>query len=546
MNSFNKFFLLICLFLSHSKVFCQELSDEQIGDPALFEKTFPWKDTKQMAMDPTFNSNIYFANQEMFAALSNPETNYVYGMGDKENMVVSTNFVANTTMAAAKTDPRGLEFIDQSLIKSVSNLSQESEGMAELEKMQLGDSTQRFMQAEVIEPNIGVFQTADNEQAFQSAYDNLMLGKAEQALYEGDRISATNQFESQAKAFQGDTDKQMNASEFQREGILRSKQTAETFRDFFSYKSDVTSNNLALMPTPESLLANCRRNTPSGEDLLGVYNVAISQSERDFYKLTPPNYSNIDFCESYIHHDEATLIKNLPVHEKLASINEHSLQMAAGLDEVSKTLSNQGLSNAELAAFLDKNAAWNELKGRQQAMEECEKKNCLSVLEAKLDSVVNYKGADQELAPEHKAARVTLSNVIANKKLTPELAGFGASKDFSNISALSSSSSFDSSSGNSFKGTSSSTLGKKLLSSLGAGGPKGSDSLSGPNSGVSAADGAYYKQGNSISGAGLFKRNESGVLVGPSGKPVMGHANPAHLDLFQIISSRYQKRFFKE
>ena len=536
--------LLILPIILNQFLYCEELPDDMVGRAAIFERTFPFKDRKQMALDPNFNSNFYHANQEMLAALAKPDTDYVYGMGDKEYIVTSTNFVSNVAMAGAKTDPRGLEFVDKSLVSSLKNLHGESEGMAELGKMQLGDSTERYMQGEVIEPNIGMFQTADNEQAFQSAYDNLMLGKAEQALYEGDRISATSHFEDQSQNFKTDTDKQMNASAYQRDGILRNKETAETFRDFFSYKSDVTSSNLALMPTPASLLQNCRQNTRPGEDLLGVYNMTISQSERDFYHLTPPDYSNVDFCESYIHFDESILIKNIPVQEKLADINQKSLQMASGLDDIVKTLSNQGLSNAELAAYLANNPTWNELKDRQLAFEECKKKNCLSVLEAKIKSVIDYPGADDELAPEHKAARLTLAQMIASKKLVASISGHGSSRDYSKVAAINLNGLRDvtgpshSLSANKRKGH----INDQFNSVSGPG------TLDGNTIGAydKSTDASYYKQLQQQRRNGVFFRNESGLLVGPSGKAVMGNANPAHLDIFQIISSRYQKKFFSE
>lgn len=530
------------------------LSPDQIGSDGFFtmtENTLPWSDSVRFARDPHQASNLIFSDQEMIKALADPESDYVFGMGSKEYITEAVNLSGNMTMAAAKTDPRNINYIDKSLVSSIEALSSEEQGnMAQLDKMQLGDSTRRFIEGQAIEPNIGSLQTADNEQAFQSTYDNILLGRAEQALYEGDRIDATTHFDGKASEFEESSDKQALAADYQRDGILRSKKTAETFRDFFGHKSDVTSQNLSRMPTVPSLLQNCQANTKPSEDLLGAYNVAISDDERSFYDITPPSYGNVNFCESYIQMEQSSLIQNLPVHEKLAAINEDSLQMAAGLDDVAQKLGQQGLSAAELSQVLANSSAWNQLKERQAAWSECAEKDCLSVLEAKVKKVVDYPGADADLSIERRQMRENLAQVIATKRLVSSISGSGAGRDYQSMANVRAGPNY---SGNTLGlgggiGTGSESVleaNSKRLQALKARGAIGEESAMAEGLALSNLN-VNYQQGASRGGSLVFKRDENGVLLGPSGKPVMGHENPAHLDIFQIISSRYQKKFFVE
>lgn len=529
------------------------LSPEQIGSDGFFtmtENTLPWSDSVRFARDPNQASNLIFSDQKMIEALADPESDYVFGMGSKEYITEAVNLSGNMTMAAAKTDPRNINYIDKSLVSSIEALSNEEQGnMAQLDKMQLGDSTKRFIEGQTIEPNIGSLQTVDNEQAFQSTYDNILLGRAEQALYEGDRIDATTHFVGKASDFEASSDKQALAADYQRDGILRSKQTAETFRDFFGYKSDVTSQNLSLMPTVPSLLQNCQANTKPSEDLLGAYNVAISDDERSFYDITPPSYGNVDFCESYIQMEQSSLIQNLPVHEKLAAIDEDSRQMAAGLDDVAQKLGQQGLSAAELSAVLANSSAWNQLKERQAAWSECAEKDCLAVLEAKVKKVIDYPGADADLSLERRQVRENLAQMIANKRLVSSISGSGAGRDYqTSLSTRGGSDLSQNALGSGIgagSGQSALEANSKRLQALKARGAIGDTTTEGQALALSNLN-VNYQQGASRGGSLVFKRDENGVLLGPSGKPVMGHENPAHLDIFQIISSRYQKKFFVE
>lgn len=537
-------FVLIPLGLISLKLMA--LSPEQLGSEGfvtMTENTFPWSDSVQIARDPSLNTNIFFADQAMLPALTDPDTNYIYGMADKEFIAESLNVSANMTMAAAKTDPRNVQYIDKSLVSSIEKLSSENPGdLGNLSQKQLGDSAYRFIEGQSISPNIGTLQTADNEAAFQATFDNIMLGQAEEALYEGDRLNAVSHFTSKAESFKSSSDKQAQADSYQRDGILRSKQTAETFRDFFAYKSDVTATNLSAMPTVESLLGNCKSNTPRGEDLNGVFNKVISREELSFYEVKPPSY-NIDYCESYVQTEQDSLLKNLPVHEKLGSIIDDSNRMATGLAGVAKKLGQEGLSTAELAQILANDPAWNELKARQEAFKECQEKNCLDELRAKVESVVDYPGADKEISPERLELRKNLALIIRDKRLPANIAGLGSGRDFKS-NGQSAFTSADFNRINSTLDGASGRAGKNLKDAK----AKLVDEVDGVTKKNSAfTNNSYHlKGGEGRKGRGVFYRDENGVLRGPSGKPIMFSLRPAHENIFQVISSRYQKKFFDQ
>ncbi len=522
------------------------LSPDQLGSDGfvtMTENTFPWSDSVQIARDPSLNTNILFVDQQMFPALSDPDTNYIYGMADKEFIAESLNVSANMTMAAAKTDPRNVQYIDKSLVSSIERLSSENPGdLGNLSQKQLGDSTYRFIEGQSISPNIGTLQSTDNEAAFQATFDNIMLGQAEEALYEGDRLNAISHFNSQSDSFKDSSDKQAQADSYQRDGILRSKQTAETFRDFFAYKSDVTGANLAAMPTVESLLGNCKSNTPQGEDLNGVFNNVVSSEELSFYEIKPPSY-NVDYCESYIQTEQDALLKNLPVHEKLGSIIDDSNRMASGLDGVARKLSQDGLTTAELAQILANDPTWNELGARQKAYKECAEKSCLEELKGKVESVINYPGAEKELSPERLEMRKNLALIIRDKRLPGSIAGLGSGRDFKS----SGQSTFTSADFNrNGPGSSSGVNGaKKTLKDTKAQLVDEAQAKVQGQSGLT--NNSYQLQGGEGRRArGVFYRDENGVLRGPSGKPIMFSLRPAHEDIFKVISSRYQKKFFDQ
>ncbi len=532
---------LIYLLLCHSNAMA--LSPDQIGSDGFFtitENTFPWADSVQIARDPSLNTNLFFVDQEMFAALNDPETNYINGMADKEYISESLNVSANMAWAGAKTDPRNVQYIDKSVVSSIERLASEDPGdLGNLSQKQLGDSTYRFIEGQAISPNIGTLQTADNEAAFQATFDNIMLGEAEQALYEGDRLNAVSHFTDQSANFKNSEDKQASASSYQRDGLLRNKQTAETFRDFFAYKSDVSQANLGTMPTVGSLLGNCKSNTTSGEDLSGVFKKVVSSSELEFYGLKSPSY-NIDYCESYVQTEQDSLIKNMPVHEKLAAIIDDSNRMASGLDGVAKKLGQEGLSAAELAQILSSDPAWNELIARQTAYEECKKKDCLAELKAKVESVIDYPGADKELSPERLELRKSLALIIRDKKLPSELVGAGSGRDFKSVGG----SSFSSSDLLNLKnGASQASGANRKLKDEKSKLVEGGDKKGGQGNQLTNND-YLLKGGDGVKAKGIFYRDEEGVLRGPSGKPIMFSPRKAHENIFQVISSRYQKKFF--
>ena len=71
----------------------------------------------------------------------------------------------------------------------------------------------------------------------------------------------------------------MDAGSYQKDALMRSKQTADTFSDFFAFKGSVSQSNLAKMPTTGSLVGGCQQNTPRGEDLFAAYNYVMPRDE---------------------------------------------------------------------------------------------------------------------------------------------------------------------------------------------------------------------------------------------------------------------------
>lgn len=534
-------FILSLITLSFS---AWSLECEKLGSPGYCNYThgtLSGVDAVQFARDPSVNSNIAFSNLPLLEGLSNPDAVFDYGVGSKEFVAEAMNLSSNMTMTAAKTDPRSVGFLKHSVVKSIEALSSENPGqLGNLDQKQLGDSSLRFIAGQSIGPNIGQYQTTDNEQAFISTYDNIALGEAEQALYVGDRANAINFFSNKEDQYRESADKQAVASDFQKEGILRNKQTAEDFRDFFAFKTSVSQNNLSLMPTTDSLLSNCKKNTPANEDNMGVYNQIITPEEREFYYISPPTY-NFDFCESYVHNEQDSLLKNLPVHEKLGSIIADSAKMSQGLNEIAQTLSNTNLSAFELQKYLSENETWNALGERQRAWQECSEKNCLAELKEKVSLATSYADFERSLTPEQKRNSALINAIIASKSIPSELKNSGNSFSSAlNLASLQGSahSQTDMNINSPSQATGESSSLKALNARLVAGRKPASQAN------LKLKNGLTQYQMNK--GTSAYYRNEEGTLLGPSGKPVLGFEAAAHLDLFQIISNRYQKKFFQQ
>lgn len=504
--------------------------------------TISGADAVQFARDPGIGTNLIFSNLEFVEAASSPEAVYDYGIGSKELVAGAANLSSNMTMTAAKTDPRSVGFLGNSVAKSIEALHSEDPGnLGNLDKKQLGDSTLRFIEGQSIEPNIGQYQTTDNEQAFQSTFDNIALGEAEQALYVGDRANAINFFNNKQNEFQESQDKQAQATDYQKEGILRNKQTAEDFRDFFSFKSQVSQSNLAMMPTPQSLVNNCKKNTSPNEDLMGTYNKIISPDEIEFYSLKPIEY-NFDFCESYVHNEQHSLIKNLPVHEKLQNIITDSEKMAHGLNEVAQTLGDTSLGAFELQKYLSQNESWQNLGERQKAWQECAAKNCLDELKQKVESVTTYPGFEKDLQPSQQHNRALVRSIIESKSIPDELKNSSYSARSTSLATNSANLHLKLDKLAGTDGSSSDTTNSSYGDHLKAHLVSGRAPANSATHQLTSAHSQYQMGSNKA----LYSRDESGVLVGPSGKPILGFEAPAHLNIFKIISIRYQKKFFQD
>ncbi len=497
-----------------------------------------WDTLITIGRSPKGGNNLYYSNYDYVKSAGVGLTDY--GGGDRYFQANAMNFMANYNQAAARTDPRSPGFVANSLPQTLSRYGTAggAEALSTLQGAQKGDPKFRYIEAGLISPNVGHYQTADNQQAFSAAYDNVKLGEAEQALFEGDRIAATNFLNDKATSFSGEGDKQSAATEYQKQGILRNKETAETFRDFFNYKGAVTGVNLNRMPTVEGLVGNCQVNATSNDDPLAVYNAIMPAQEIALYNFEPPKY-NFDFCETYVHTDQSFLLQNLPVHGQLQSIQQDSLEMAQGLSEVAETLSRTDMSALELANYLNSNETWKKLGERASEWEECKKVDCLGQIKSELERIVKYPGSEKETDRALREIRQTTNAIIAGKALPAHLKSQGAASGGANLSL----------SGHS-------ALSKALASAAQSSQSKARGSLKAPkaqlvaqgSSQISSADGwnsdgAYLKQGSNRSGG--YTRGSDGVLRGKSGKPVLGFEAAAEANLFQIISSRYQKVFYR-
>ncbi len=498
-----------------------------------------WDTLITISRSPKGGSNLYYSNYDYVKGAGVGLTDY--GGGDRYFQANAMNFMANYNQAGARTDPRSPGFVSSSLPGMLSKYSGESsaEALTTLQGAQKGDPKFRYIEAGLVAPESGFYQTADNQQAFSAAYDNVKLGEAEQALFEGDRIAATGFLQDKAATFGSEGDKQSAAADYQKQGILRNKETAETFRDFFNYKGAVTGVNLNRMPTLDGLVGNCQVNATPGDDPLAVYNAIMPADEIQLYNFEPPSY-NFDFCETYVHTDQSFLLRNLPVHSQLNAIQNDSLEMAQGLNEVAQTLSRTDLSSLELANYLNSNETWKKLGDRAKEWEECKKVDCLAKIKSDLERIVNYPGSDKELDRAMREIRQTTNAIISSKTLPPELRSTTSGTGAANLSLA----------GNSAlskalaaaKPAAVDSQGKKALK-----GPK-AKLVDGVSSQISSAagwnsNGAYLEQGAARSGS--YVRGADGVLRGKSGKPVLGFEAGPNSDLFKIISSRYQKVFYR-
>lgn len=479
-----------------------------------------------MARNPQINNNFFFSNTDFVSAI--PRTEFPNGVGERYLAASAMNIGSNFTMAAAKTDPRHPGFIMNSMDQMLSDPNFEMEigqgiTASRLSVEQAGENAARYLAPEVITPEVGYYQTADNQQSFESAYDNVMLGRAEEALFEGDQMAATAFFDSKVQEYQNSSDKQTSAGSFQKEGMLRSVKTAETFRDFFQMKAEMTNQNLSQMPTTESLVQNCHSNSPSGENLHGVYQRAMPQEDISFYGMTPPVY-NFDFCDSYVHSEGNFLIQNRPVRTQLKSIVDDSTEMANGLDQIIQELQGRDIRVEDIAEILNNNEAWKKLAGRAKGYKECKEKNCFEAAEKTFGKMVDYPGASRHRPQYRKEFHALLKSIRENKSMPGASSGLLASLRENLAKA---------------KEKDGQTLGGKLangLSSVSEDELKNSkDSIRSP---ASQGSRAVYT-GKKFPRGGGYYRGEDGVLRGPSGRPVQGYAGQPDTSIWEIISRRY-------
>ncbi|MCR9203807.1 MAG: hypothetical protein NXH75_04460 [Halobacteriovoraceae bacterium] len=485
-----------------------------------------------MGHDPSINSNMSFTDQGFVTSMRNypfPE-----GAGHKYFVANMMNFQGNYVMAGAKTDPRSPAFIMNSMDEMLTNPQAEIEliegiNASKLGAAQAGENAKRYIASEIIEPNPGYYQSADNQQAFESAYDNVLLGKAEEALFDGDEVQSSEYFKQQLEEYKNQSDKQTTAQGYQKNALLRQKKTAEKFRDFFQMKATISQQNLDTMPTKGSLVNNCQQNTPQNENPMAVYTAGMPQDEIDFYGFQPPSYP-FDFCEQYVHNEESYLIQNLPVHDQLNTLVEDSTEMAQGLDEISQELSRRDMSLEEIAAVLSGNQAWQKLSKRALAYKECKKVKCLDPAEKALGKLVNFPGAEKHRSLVSNEIRAMLQSVIengalpgSNENLLSKLGKEGSKKLKKIVSQK-----------HVHKKAKESENIDELIRKKAAGREPASGSQK-----------VYYKGKRFPRGGGYF-RGEDGVLRGPSGRPVQGYANKPGTSLWDIISRRYMLKMRDE
>lgn len=529
----NYTFILILIF--STKAF----SSEQLGSSLFIDitrNTIPWDRSISFARDPSTNSNAYFANFPEADHWRNAAS--TFGPSERQQRALFVNAMANTTMTAAQTDPRSVEFVSQSLGTAINSgeypltghsALEGQEGEIDLSALQYGNSENRYIDGISLSPQLGYYQTVDNEQAFQSTYDNIQLGRAEEALFLQDETSAIEYFNQQLRLYEGESDKQVTSTNYQRDGILRSRETAATFRDFYRFKQEVSRLNLQSMPTSESLMSQCRSNASREIDRTGVYNY-IMEPVYSFYSFDAP-VTDVDHCSLYVNDQQSFLIKNEPVQKKLSDIIADTERMSSGLDEIVEKLSDQSLSLAEISKYLNNNEVWKELGNRDVAWRECAASNCLDEKEKKIKKVLDYEGGLSGINQNTKELRNRISYIVSNGKLPQDIReaivkikGFSDKQNIANLNASHSErkrgakKSFD-------------QLRKELHANQGDG---------------NQISGRYIANSANNNGSRYLnsRRDGNGTLRTKSGKVVPGFEAPAHHDLFKIISLRYRKKFF--
>lgn len=525
--------LLILFLLSFATLsYALELGSERFTN--FTEGTPDYPVMVGMGKDPQISSNYYFSNQDFVRNMRNHP--FPEGTGHKAYIANMMNFQGNYVMAGAKTDPRSTGFLMNSMDRLLSDPNAEVEliegiSSSKLKAEQAGDNAKRYIAAELITPSPGYYQTADNERAFESAYDNVLLGKAEEALYKGDASSGQAYFTRKAIDYKNTEEKQFSAGNFHKDALLRSKKTAETFRDFFQMKAAISQDNLSQMPTSSSLVSNCKKNTPDNIDQFDVYRRALPSEEISFYGLQQPEYG-FDFCDVYVDKEQEFLIQNQPVHGQLDKLVQDSSEMAEGLDQLSRDLSDKNLTTAQIANILNSNKAWDTLSKRASAYKECEKEKCLDDAAKVLQKMVEYPGAENHRSADANQIRLALKRIIQEQALNGELpkielTGIGdAGKKIqkNNFGLKNNSGKLHDSSLSKTKSTAAPTDPQISI-------------VNGKE--VMAYHGKRFSRGN-----GYF-RGEDGVLRNPQGFPVTEFLAPAHLNLFDIISRRYQIKFYE-
>lgn len=538
--------LITVLTLLHQPVLALE------GGSASFEEfrqgTPDYSVAVDMAKNPSVTKNTSFTDSQYVKDLS--QAKMPLGASERYAQAHMMNGSANFHWAAAKADPRSPGFIINSLDTLVADPESEIRlyndiNQSELAAAQAGDNSRKYIAAQLIKPNTGYYQTADNQQSFESAYDNVLLGRAEESLFTSDQNNAIAYYSDKKANFENSGDKQSEASDYQKDALMRSKQTAETFSDFYSFKGSVSQNNLHKMPTTESLVGGCQQKSPRNEDLLAVYNYVMPQDEIEFYQFTPPQYS-FDFCEQYVLNNASYLVQNQATRGKLGEIIEDSAQMVAGLNDISKKLSDQSLSVPQITQILNSNPAWVSLGERSQAWKECAKTDCLDAYEKAVSSLVTYPGYEKYLDESTLQFRNDVRQIQETGRMVSSLSdGVKSFKDAA--SQLHTSLNFGAP-----------TLDQNAAG--GAAGKAGKSTASLNHKGAAPPEGAqvgmiqgqqlgqghvFYKLGNSAAG-GIYNRDEQGVLRGPSGKPIQGYEAKPEDNLFKIISRRYMSKIINE
>lgn len=494
------------------------------------EGTAPYSTLVDLGKNSSVTNNLPFTDIKYVKDIA--DFPFPNGTGQKYEVANMMNFEGNYNWAAAKTDPRSSAFIMNSMDRLVSNPNAEMElaqglSASKLNAAQAGDMAAKYIASEIITPKVGHYQTADNQESFESAYDNVLLGQAEEALFKGDEASSIQYFNQKLASFKENKDKQNTAGSFQKDGMMRTKKTAETFRDFFQFKSMVSQQNLAAIPTQESLLSNCQSNTPSGSNMNAIYTVSMPSQEAQFYNLSAPSY-NFDFCEQYIHNESSFLIQNEPVRTQLETIIQDSDDMAEGLDEISTKLSNQALEVDQIAAVLSSSDAWKTLTERAKAYRQCDEKKCLDMAEKTLSSMVRYPGYERHQSQGRREIQSILNTIKESGSMPGQTANL-IQKYAANIPAQT-----KSSRSKKKRRKRKHNRGKSL--SLGP-----EDNVSSQESGIASQSlsGLSESYKNRSYNDSIYFRDEDGVLRGPSGKPIQGYHGPKDKNIFDIISRRY-------